>query len=308
MSSLLELRHLKTLLALRDTGSISRAAQWLSLTQSALSHQLKLLEEHYGTALFERKSQPVRFTVAGQRLLTLAEEVLAQVQEAERDVARLASGEAGQLRIAVECHTCFDWLMPAMDAFRLRWPEVEMDIVSGFHADPVGLLHQDKADLAIVSEDDGDDTAMRFFPLFAFEMVALLNHQHRLAQRDWLRAEDFAAETLITYPVPDDMLDVVRQVLRPAGVEPAARRTTELTAAMLQLVASGRGIACLPLWAVTGYLERGYVTSKPVGEQGLTGRLWASVRQADARRPYLLDFVHVMREQSFAHLPGIALM
>ncbi|TXD71025.1 LysR family transcriptional regulator, partial [Mitsuaria sp. TWR114] len=121
MQTPLELRHLRTLLALREAGNLSRAAQLLNLTQSALSHQLKGLEDHYGTELFERKSSPLSFGVAGQRLLKLAELVLPQIDEADRDVRKLVEGSAGQLRIAVECHTCFDWLMPAMDAFRERW-------------------------------------------------------------------------------------------------------------------------------------------------------------------------------------------
>ena len=150
MHSPLELRHLKTLLALRETGNLSRAAQLLNVTQSALSHQLKGLEAHYGAPVFARKSNPVSFTACGQRLLRVADAVLPLIGEAERDVSRLVSGSVGALRIAVECHTCFDWLMPAMDAFRQRWPEIELDIVSGFQADPIGLLHQDRAELAIV--------------------------------------------------------------------------------------------------------------------------------------------------------------
>src|SRR5262249_45450419 len=154
------------------------------------SHQLKALEEHYGAELFERKSSPVQFGVVGQRLLRLADAVLPQVDEAERDARRLVEGSAGQLRIAVECHTCFDWLMPAMDAFRQRWPEVELDIVSGFHADPVGLLHSDRADLAIVSELDEGEQGVAVHPLFSFEIVALLPNGHALLKREWLRPSD----------------------------------------------------------------------------------------------------------------------
>jgi len=307
MQSLLELRHLKTLLALRDTGNLSRAAQLLSLTQSALSHQLKGLEDHYGAALFERKSNPVSFSAAGQRLLRLAEASLPLVDEAERDVRRLVSGSAGTLRIAVECHTCFDWLMPAMDAFRTRWPEVELDIVSGFQADPVGLLQQNRAEVAIVSEVDADEAGVAVHPLFSFEIVALLPKGHALLARPWLAASDFADHTLITYPVPDDMLDVVRRVLQPAGIAPP-RRTTELTIGMLQLVASGRGIAALPLWAVKSYLDRGYVASQRIGAQGLTGRLYAAVPTLLAGRPYLDEFVRLMRETSLLTLPGVTLL
>lgn len=307
MQSPLELRHLKTLVSLRDSGNLSRAAQLLNLTQSALSHQLKAIEEHFGASVFERKSSPVAFTPVGRRLLKLADLVLPQVDEAERDVTRLVSGATGSLRIAVECHTCFDWLMPAMDAFRERWPEVELDIVSGFHADPVGLLHQDRAEVAIVSERSDDEPGVAFLPLFSFEIVALLPRGHVLLERPWLAATDFANQTLITYPVPDDMLDVVRRVLVPAGIAPA-RRTSELTVAILQLVASGRGIAALPLWAVKSYLDRGYVASQRIGEEGLTGRLYAAVPQRLQERAYVAEFVKLMRETSLFNLPGVSLL
>ena len=308
MQSPLELRHLKTLQALREAGNLSRAAQLLSVTQSALSHQLKALEEHYGAPVFERKSSPVAFTACGQRLLRMADTVMPLIADAERDVARLVEGAAGTLRIAVECHTCLDWLMPAMDAFRARWPEVELDIVSGFHADPVGLLHTNRAELAIVSElADDEEAGVGFLPLFSFEIVAVLPNEHALLRRAWLKARDFADQTLITYPVPDEMLDLVRSVLAPAGISPP-RRTTELTVAMLQLIASGRGVAALPLWAVKSYLDRGYVASQRIGKNGLTGRLYAAVPERLTARPYVAEFVRLMRETSLLTLPGVTLL
>jgi LysR family transcriptional regulator for metE and metH len=306
MQSILELRHLKTLVALREAGNLLRAATLLNVTQSALSHQIKLLEDHYGTPLFERKSVPVRFTPAGERLLKAANAVLPQVAGAERDLVRLAQGVAGQLRIAVECHTCFDWLMPAMDVFRSRWPEVELDIVSGFQADPVGLLYGHRADIAIVSEVDTDEK-VDYHALFRFEIVALVAKDHPLAAREFLSAEDFATDTLITYPVPDDMLDVVRQVLKPAGVNPA-RRTTELTVAMLQLVASRRGIATLPVWAAQNYLNRDYVLAKRITPAGLTGRLYAACLPSLSAKPYLTDFVHTTRESCYLNLRSVELL
>jgi LysR family transcriptional regulator for metE and metH len=308
LQSPLDLRHLKTLVALREAGNLSRASQLLNVTQSALSHQIKLLEEHYCASVFERKSNPVSFTAPGQRLLKLADAVLPFVDDAERDVARLVSGAAGALRIAVECHTCFDWLMPAMDAFRARWPEVELDIVSGFHADPVGLLHQDRAEVAIVSElNEAEEAGVAFHPLFSFEIVGLLPQGHALLGKPALQAADFAGQTLITYPVPDEMLDLVRRVLAPAGISPA-RRTSELTVAILQLVASGRGIAALPLWAVKAYLDRGYVASQRIGEEGLIGRLYAAVPQRLSERAYVSEFVRLMRETSLLTLPGVSLL
>lgn len=303
---MLELRHLRTLIALQETGSVSLAAQRVFLTQSALSHQLKQLEAYYQQPLFERKSQPLRFTLAGERLLALARDLLDKVASAERDLARIRQGEAGELRVAVECHTCFDWLMPAMDSFRQHWPAVELDIVSGFHADPVGLLLTRRADLAIVSEAE-PQAGIVHQPLFAYEMVGIVARDHPLAEKKVWQAQDFANETLIHYPVPDEMLDLWRKVLLPARVSPL-RRTSELTVAIIQLVASRRGVAALPFWAVKPYLERGYVVARRIGEQGLSSELYAALRSEDAGLAYMQDFLSTVRERSFATLPGLTVL
>ncbi|MEK8089367.1 LysR family transcriptional regulator [Thermithiobacillus plumbiphilus] len=300
----LELRHLRTLIALAETGSLSAAAERVHLTQSALSHQIKSIEDEYGLRLFQRKSSPLRLSAAGQRLLDLAREVLPLVRSAERDLARLNQGQAGRLRIAVECHTCFDWLMPAMDAFRENWPEVELDLVSGFHSDPLPRLLDDSADLAISSEA-AQIPGLCFHPLFRYEVLGLMARGHRLAEKPWLEATDFRDETLISYPVPDERLDLFRGLLHPAGVLPAGRRTTELTVAILQLVASRRGLAALPAWAVAGYVEKGYVQARRLGPQGLWSQLYAASHEEQADLAYVQDFVETVRAQSFAQLSGI---
>ncbi|TCK01837.1 transcriptional regulator [Volucribacter psittacicida] len=299
----LELRHLKTLVALKETGSVSLAAKRVYLTQSALSHQIKLLEDQYGLTLFERKTQPLRFTAAGERLIQLAYDILPKVIEAERDLTRVKQGEAGELRIAVECHTCFDWLMPAMDSFRQHWPLVELDIVSGFHTDTLGLLLTYRADWAVVAEIE-ETAGIVHKPLFSYEMVGICSKDHPLAQKEIWQAEDFIDETLITYPVPDDMLDLLRKVLHPKGINPT-RRTSELTIAIIQLVASKRGVAALPYWAVKPYLERGYVVARKITEQGLYSNLYAAFREIDAEIAFIEDFYQTVKSQSFSTLPDL---
>ena len=306
MDSIIELRHLKTLLALEETGSVSLAAKRVFLTQSALSHQIRALENYYDTPLFERKSSPLRFTPAGERLLQLARDLLPQVAAAERDLARIIEGEAGELRLAVECHTCFDWLMPAMGEFRPMWPQVELDIVSGFQADPVGLLIQHRADLAIVSEAEKQN-GICFRPLFAYEMVGICAKDHPLADKPVWEAEDFIGETLITYPVPDEMLDLLRKVLLPKGINPP-RRHSELTIAIIQLVASRRGIAALPYWTVMPYLEKGYIVARTIGSPPLTSELYAGMRSDDTHKSYLDNFCQIIRDRGFADLPGLSVL
>jgi LysR family transcriptional regulator, regulator for metE and metH len=301
----LEFRHMETLLALAECGSLSKAAERLCLTQSALSHQLKALESHYGAALVEKNIRPLRFTAIGQRLLTLARQVLPLVAEAGRDVARLAQGHAGPLRVTVQCHNCFDWLMPAMDSYRSLWPEVELDIISGFVVDPLPLLERGEAELAVIHDRPPPHPHVTFSPLFRYQSVALMSPRHPLAAKSWLEARDFAQETLITYPVPDEMLDVMKHCLIPAGVNPR-RRTAELTVAILQLVASGRGIAALPSWTVGNYIERGYVVSRPIGPSGLSCELYAATTHAGAEAAYIREFISLTREQSLTELSGVS--
>ena len=174
---MLDLRHLRSLVAIADTGKLATAAERVHLTQSALSHQIRALEEHHGLPLFERTRQGLSFLPAGERLLQLARTVLAEVQAAERDLQRLNGQATGELRIALECHTCFDWLMPVMHQFRQRWPGVEVDLVAGFHADPLTLLKEGRADLVIGSRPKAV-RPWQVLPLFRFEILAVLANDH----------------------------------------------------------------------------------------------------------------------------------
>ncbi|MCH4564823.1 MULTISPECIES: LysR family transcriptional regulator [Halomonas] len=301
---MLELRHLRTLVALRDAGSLVEAAERVHLTQSALSHQIKDLEERLGTPLFVRKSRPVEFTRAGQRLLALAEQVLPQVRMAERDLARLAGNEQGRLHMAIECHSCFQWLMPTIDHFRDHWPEVEIDIPGGHHFDPLPALAREQLDL-VITADPQPLPGVFYEPLFRYEGLLAVARQHRLAGRPFVLPDDLAEETLITYPVEHARLDVFTQFLDPAGVRPKEVRTAELTIMMMQLVASGRGVCALPNWALTEYLERSYVSAVALGEKGVWSTLFAAIREESREAPWMEDFLRTARETSFAVLEGI---
>lgn len=301
--TMLELRHLRTLAALHETGSVSRAAKRVHLTQSALSHQIKALQSHYGLPVIQRRGQSIELTDAGKHLVALAGKVLAEIQGTERDLAKISQQASGSLRIVLECHTCFDWLMPLMDEFRQHWPEVELDLVSGFHADPVKLLEEGGADVVIGSEHKRQRGIVHH-PLFRFEILAVLAPEHPLRAKRILHAADFADVTLITYPVPEDRIDLILNVLKPAGIQPQ-RRTAELTVAILQLVASRRGVAALPSWGIKNYVDHDYVIARRIGANGLWSDLYASTLKETASRPYLRDFLTTARNTCFTTLDGI---
>lgn len=302
---MIDLRHLRTLHALRETDSLHEAAERLHLTQSALSHQFRDMEERIGMPLFVRKSRPVRFTSAGLKLLQLADQVLPQIRSTERDLGKLAGGSAERLHIAIECHSCYQWLMPSVDEFRSAWPEVELDLASGFSFAPLPALERGDLDL-VVTSDPVTLPGITYVPLFGYEALLAIDNHHALRDKPYLEPSDIAHQTLITYPIERTRLDIFTRFLDPADVEPAQVRTSELTVMMMQLVASGRGVCCLPNWAVHEYSSRGYVTAKRLGEQGLQARLYAALRSDMLEVPYVSDFLLTAKDISFTTLAGVS--
>ena len=292
----LEFRHLRTIRAIHDCGGLARAADRLNITQSALSHQVKNLEDQIGVELFVRRSKPMTLSAAGQRLLRLAEQVLPQVEAVEQDFAGLKSGKTGRLHIAIECHACFEWLFPVLEQFRRAWPEVDVDIRPGLQFQALPALQKEEVDL-VVSSDPETLAGVEFAPLFDYEPVFLASSSHPLAAKPYVEAEDFAGETLITYPVERPRLDVFSQLLTPAGVEPAAIRQVELTAVILLLVASNRGVSVLPDWVVREVRYNSDYVTRPLTAKGVTRRLYAAVREVDASKPFMAHVLRLMRTE-----------
>ena len=300
----LEIRHLRTLIALRESGNMAIAAQQLHQTQSALSHQVKGIESYYSAPLFIRKSKPLRFTALGEQLLQLADEVLPAIQSTEQALHQISGASRGRLHIAIECHGCFDWLIPTMDSYREQWSEVEMDISTGFTFEPIPALTRGRVDLVITS-DPQELTDVVYEPLFCYQALLALANDHPLAHKKHIEPSDLSDQTLITYPVERKRLDVFNYFLEPASIEPAGQRTSELTIMILQLVASGRGVAALPNWVLTEYLKNDYVSARPLSKNGLWSTLYAAVRRDDRGLAFVDAFIQRAQQTAFAQLQGI---
>lgn len=292
----IEFRHLRTIKAIHDEGGLARAADRLHITQSALSHQVKNLEDQAGVELFVRRSKPLKLSAAGHRLLKAAEQILPEVAALEAEFAGLVAGRSGRLHIAIECHACFEWLFPVLELFRRAWPEVDVDIRPGLAFDALPALGREEVDL-VVSSDPEKIEGVTFVPLFDYEPVFVAASGHPLAEKPYVEATDFADQTLITYPVPRERLDVFTELLIPEGVVPHAIRQVELTAMILILVASQRGVAVLPDWVVRDIrLQSDYVT-RPLTAKGKTKRLYAAVRNDEADLPYMANLLKLARTE-----------
>ncbi len=296
----LELRHLKTLIALREHGSLVAAATDLCLTPSAISHQLKELDHWYGVEVVNRRSRPVSFSNVGERLLRLADDVLPQVQIAQTDITRIVHGQTGRIIFSSECHSCFDWLMPLLNQYRQQYPDVDLDFAAGFESNPHELLQNAEFDL-LITADPIALKGIEYFPIFEYESRLVLSTTHPLVRKEIILVEDLAEQTLITYPVDKHRLDIMAHLFIPANIQPKHIRTTDLTQMLIQLVASGRGIAALPDWVVNEYEQKGWVVSRRldcVSPQGLRRTLYAGYRTEDKEKNYFEGFLKQLEKFS----------
>ncbi|OBT25087.1 transcriptional regulator [Vibrio cyclitrophicus] len=300
---MIELKHLRTLTTLRDSGSLTATATSLHLTQSALSHQLKDLEARIGGQLFLRKTRPVKFTSEGEILLRLADEIQPRIAKAENELASLKEDVNGRLHMAIECHSCFQWLMPALKEYQVAWPSVTLDFSSGFGFEPLPALMAGELDLVITS-DIQPRSEVHYEPLFDFEMRLITAINSPLAEKASIEPQDLSDLTMLTYPVQKQRLDVVKHFLQPAGVEPKKWKQADNTLMLVQMVSAGLGVAALPNWAISEFSRQGLIASKPLGK-GLSRRLFAAVRNSEKDKRYLQAFFSTARQQSKSHLDGI---
>jgi LysR family transcriptional regulator for metE and metH len=296
---MLERTHLVIIREVDRQGSLTAAANVLCLTQSALSHTVKKMEQQLGTAVWDREGRHLRLTQAGQYLLALANRVLPQMEHAEDRMKQYAQGQRGTLRIGMECHPCYQWLLKVVSPYLKRWPDVDVDVKQRFQFGGIGALFGYDIDV-LVTPDPLKRPGLRFEPVFDYEQVLVVSEEHPLADVAYVTPELLAAEVLITYPVETDRLDIYNQFLTPANVVPKRHKVIETTDIMLQMVASVRGVAALPRWLAEEYADSMPLVPLKLGKKGIAKQIYLGTRDADEAIDYLAAFVALARESDWS--------
>jgi len=292
----LEVRHLRLVATLAETANMTRAAERLHLTQSALSHQLRDIEDRLGTRLFDRGTKTMRPTAAGRRLLETADRVLDDLDRTEKEVR--GTREAREpMRVSTECYTCYHWLPELLRAFRKKHPQIEVQIVAEATRRPLPSLLEGKLDLAIVV-DRLRNARITYRPLFADELVAVLPPTHRLLRKAYLVAQDFADEHVLVYDAPRADLSIFVEVLDPAGVSPREVSRMQLTEAIVEMVKADMGIGVMARWAALPHIKAGLVAARPLTARGLHRQWQAAFLKKKSVPAHVLDFIDIMSQKS----------
>lgn len=286
---MIDIQPLTILREIDRTGSLTLAADRLNLTQSAVSHAIRRFEERHGVKLWEREGHKLRLTQTGDYLLGLALRVLPQLEHGATVLEDYARGRRGAIRVGMECHPCQDWLMRVVDPFLAEWPDVELDVTTAFQFGGLAALLGHEIDI-LVTPDPVERPGLEYTPVFDYELVLAVAETHPLARKQRVDPEDLAGETLITYPVSRERLDIYTRFLVPAHALPRRHRTVETTDLMLRLVASGRAVSATPDWLLR---EAKGVTGVRLGE-GIAKSIHLGQRGGTAAG-YLDGFIHLAR-------------
>ncbi len=300
-----EIKHLKTLTTLADTGNIRKTADLLFSSQSALSHQIKELEKRLNAPLFIRNTSPVEFTESGKILLKLAKDILPRIATANTAL-KTPKNDVTTLKLAIACHACFQWLLPVTTKFSeqglpsqkntqgaknvnsesVNTEQVDIEFIDdNFSALSNERQLSKQLDVLFTDEKNLDDGYI-YQEIGQFEVVAVLSKQQekKLASFDntpYITAENFREFTLLTYPLSTEKLDIFKHFLTPAKVNPNKIKQVNNSHVMLQMVAANMGVATLPDWLVSSLTQQSLVTSKRLGVHGLYKTLYARYHQGN---------------------------
>ncbi|MBS0484417.1 MAG: LysR family transcriptional regulator [Proteobacteria bacterium] len=287
---MIEHSHLKIIQALHANGTLTGAANALCLSQPALSHQIGYLEKKLGVALWKRDGRSLRLTQAGKLLLEAANQVLPVLAQAEQTLQAYGEGRQGVLRIGVECYPCFEWLTGMIGQYMRQMPGIDVDIVQKFQFSGLEGLLNHHIDI-LITPDLVRKEGIEYEILAEYQLVLLAAPDHPLANLPQITPELLSKETLLTFPVPLERLDILTHFLTPAHLEPEKLKQIESLEIMLQMTALNRGVCVLPEWLADIKNKDLNLKKIRIGEQGLFQKLYLALREVDKAIPYIKFFI-----------------
>lgn len=289
---MIEHSHLKIIQALHTNGTLTEAANALCLSQPALSHQISYLEKKLGIALWEREGRSLRLTQAGTLLLEVAHQVLPVLSQAEKTLEAYSEGRQGILRIGVECYPCFEWLTGMVGQFMQQMPDIDIDIVQKFQFSGLEGLLNHHIDV-LITPDLVKKEKIDYETLAEYQLILLVSTDHPLADIQHITPELLCKETLLTFPVPLERLDILTHFMTPAHLEPAKLKQIESLEIMLQMTALQRGVCILPEWLADIKNKDLKLRKIRIGKKGLYQKLYLAMREPDRTIPYIKQFITV---------------
>lgn len=289
----LELRDLRLLRAIADSGSLTAACAQLFITQSTGSYRVAELQRRVRAPLIIRRGRRAELTATATALLTAGRGLLREAETLEHWLAERTDEVRRTIRVAAECYTTYPWLPAAARRLRTQFPEHLVVPTPEWTSEPLEGLRADALDVAIVTST-ADTRALAVHPLWRDEMVAVMAVDHRLAQRPYVRPQDLQTEHLVLYDDDPATSWVLSGLLARVGVRPASTTAIPLTEGILALCEATDAVTVLAPWAAARATQSGALTSVRLRSR-FAIRQWHAVhRPVDDRRSPITALVRAL--------------
>lgn len=292
----MEIRYFRLIKTIAEEGSIAGSSEKLFLTQSALSHQLKDLEEQLGFKVFRRTRNKWELTEEGVELYELGNNILESIEKGFASIKQIRSGSMGSIKVSTECYSFYQGLPAFIQKMGLLYPEIKVDLILEATHQPVSKVLSHEIDIAIVTSKP-KNSLLSGKKIFDDEIVAVMHKENSLSRNEFIEAGSFADVHLIIHSFPLETVSVYEQLLRPNKIMPAKVSAVPLTEVALEMINANFGISCMPLWALQQLKVPDNLVFKRIGERGLKRSHFLVIRKSDENRKYINDFISSFEEE-----------
>lgn len=296
----MEVRHLKLISTISRLGSMTKAAEELCLTQSALSHQLKEVESRYGVSIFTRVNNKLILSDTGEIILEFANDILDRIEQMNETVRMVKNSELGTIRLSLEAYTSYYWLPSMLRIYNEQFPNIDIQITTENPTRPIEDLQNRKVDFAIMVYEP-QDPGFQAIPLFEDELVVVVSSSHPLASHETINLSDLDNEKILTHTPKHEHHKVLEKSHSPNELNPDRFLHIASTETIITMTAENMGVAILSRWAIQPYLDSRIKLLSIGSDEGLK-KNWYLVSIKRELPLHEEQFVRLLREY-FAH-PG----
>ena len=271
MAQPLDSRQLRAFSILARTGSFTTTAQELHLSQSAISHSMKALEQEIGCRLLDRMGKTVVLTQAGEQLLVHAQKILAEMESARAGLGHLGKWGSSRLRIGASTTACQHVLPAVLREFKESFPQCAISIEPGDTPEMIDALRQHRIDLAVNLEPRREEP-LEFRPLFTDELVFITSPLHPWARAGKVVRDEIPRQHYILYGKGSYTFKMVEDYFRQDQVVLQSQLDLGNMEAIKELVKLGLGISILAPWTARKELQEKSLVALPLGKRKLKRR------------------------------------
>jgi len=290
----MEIKYFRLIKTITEEGNIVNSSEKLFLTQSALSHQLIVLEERLGFKVFNRSRNNWKLTEEGEELYKLANEVLGSIESRLNSIKEIKNGNRGKVRLGTECYFLFQGIPSFVQKMGILYPEIEIEL-SGAAGDSFESLLSNEIDAAFVTMPSNTSKIVTI-ELLEDEIMAVMHEEHHLANRKYLMPEDFLDITLILLSFPLSTVSVYKKFLAPASVEPKKMQAGVHAELCIEMIETNMGVMCIPKWVLKPFKTSDKLRFVKIGKHGLKRKHYLAIRKKDMGKKYMDDFVSSFEE------------